>query len=197
MKTTLQDFIKNIALCSYEYGEYSLVRNSFKDQEIQGFMDCFLKGTEILSDGTNGKALTLKGKADDDKGATGDEIIETNNFQLYDYSEIDGSWVVVTFFNIEELEKYLLSDAGYLNYGNTQMLVFENGVEKPFEVLFEGDFDTTVVIDKDAIDAPLDIKKMQDKLSIRWVDPSELLPLTDEEVEEYKRALAEKEEKEV
>lgn len=194
MKTTLHDFMKNIANCSYEYGEYSLVRNSFKDKEIQGFIDCFLKGTEILSNGENGKALTLKGKAEDDKGVTGDETIEIHHFQLYDYSEIDGSWVVVTFFEIEELEKYLLGEAGYLNYGNTQMLVFEDGVEKPFEVLFSGDFDTTVVLDKDSIDAPLDIKRMADKLSIRWVDPSELLPLTDEQVEAYKSSIKNNEE---
>lgn len=195
MKTTLHGFIKNIAECSYEYGEYSLVRNSFKDREIEEFIECFLKGTEILSNGENGKAITLKGKAEDNKGTIGDEVLELHHYQLYDYSEIDGSWVVVTFFEIEELEKYLLSEAGYLNYGNTQMLVFENGIEKPFEVLFSGDFNTTVVLDKDSIDAPLDIKRMSDKLSIRWVDPSELLPLTDEQVELYKETLKKSEEK--
>lgn len=189
MKTTLYDFIKNIASCSYEYGEYAMVRNSFKDNELKGFIDCFLTGTEIVSDGSNGSRLSLKGKADDNKGATGDEIIYTHHFQIYDYSEIDGSWYVVTCMTIEEVEKHLLSEAGYLNYGNTQILVFEDGVEKPFEVLFKGDFDTTVVIDKDAIDAPLNIKGMQDKLSVRWIDPEELLPLTDEEVQAYKDSL--------
>lgn len=73
-----------------------------------------------------------------------------------------GDWMVVTFPNLEALEKHLLSEAGALNVYSSDMLVFEDGVFKPFEIMFNGDNDTVIPIDKDNFDTPLDIKAMQD-----------------------------------
>ena len=55
--------------------------------------------------------------------------------------------------------------------------------------MFNGDNDTVIPIDKDNFDTPLDIKAMQDRSCVRWMDPKELEPLTDEEVEEYRKSI--------
>ena len=55
--------------------------------------------------------------------------------------------------------------------------------------MFNGDNDTVIPIDKDNFDTPLDIKAMQDRIWVRWMDPKELEPLTDEEVEEYRKSI--------
>ena len=39
------------------------------------------------------------------------------------------------------------------------------------------------------IDTPLDIAAMQGRIWVRWMDPKELEPLTDEEVAEYRRSI--------
>ena len=69
------------------------------------------------------------------------------------------------------------------------MLVFEDGEYKPFEIMFNGDNDTVIPIDKDNFDTPLDIKAMQGRIWVRWMDPKELEPLTDEEVEAYRKSI--------
>ena len=69
------------------------------------------------------------------------------------------------------------------------MLVFENGQYKPFEIMFNGDNDTVIGIDKDQFDAPLDIQRLQGRIWVRWMDLSEVQPLTDEDVEAYKRSI--------
>ena len=91
--------------------------------------------------------------------------------------------------NLEALKKHLLSEAGALNVYSSDMLVFEDGVFKPFEIMFNGDNDTVIPIDKDNFDTPLDIKAMQDRIWVRWMDPKELEPLTDEEVAEYRKSI--------
>ena len=189
MKKKLKDFFYDLADISYSYGEYDFITNNFKATELQGFIDCFMPGTTILSNGINGAPLVLKGAANTDLGTTGMEELELHHYQLYDFSDNDGNWAVVTFLELEELEAYLLSEAGYLNYYSTQMLVFEEGVHKPFEVMFKGDFDTVVSVDKDQIDAPLDIVAMKDKIYVRWIDPKEREALTDADVEAYKKSL--------
>ena len=108
---------------------------------------------------------------------------------MFDYSDMKGDWMVVTFPNLEALEKHLLSEAGALNVYSSDMLVFEDGVFKPFEIMFNGDNDTVIPIDKDNFDTPLDIKAMQDRIWVRWMDPKELEPLTDEEVAEYRKSI--------
>lgn len=55
--------------------------------------------------------------------------------------------------------------------------------------MFNGDNDTVIPIDKDNFDTPLDIKAMQDRIWVRWMDPKELEPLTDEEVAEYRKSI--------
>ena len=90
---------------------------------------------------------------------------------------------------LEALEKHLLSESGALNVYSSDMLVFEDGVFKPFEIMINGDNDTVIPIDKDNFDTPLDIKAMQDRIWVRWMDPKELEPLTDEEVEEYRKSI--------
>lgn len=189
MVRTIRDFLEEVGGLSYDYGDFWAVRDKFRDNEIQEFVNCFLKGTEILRDGKNGAPVTLKGMADDDKGTVGTEEIDFHGYQLYDFSDTTGEWVVVTLPSLEALEKHLLSEAGYLNFYSTQMLVFEDGVFKPFEIMFNGDNDTVISLDKDQFDTPLEIDKLQGRIWVRWMDPEELRPLTDEDVEEYKRSI--------
>ncbi|MFI3175466.1 MAG: hypothetical protein R3Y53_09765 [Bacillota bacterium] len=191
MQKTLREFFTDIANISYELGDFASIQNHYKDMQITKFLDCFIKGAEIASNGENQSAVAIKGIAEQDKGTTGEEMLHLHDFQLYDYSDTDGKWFIVTFFDLPSLESYLLSEAGYLNYYSTQMLVFENGVQKPFEILFHGNHGKTIVIDKDQINAPLDIKKMQEQMEIRWLTLEDLLPLTDEDVEAFKKSLAE------
>ncbi len=189
MVKTLNDFFYELGGLSYDNGDYVITKDKVKEKEVKAFVDCFLPGTEILSNGKGGTPLTLKGAANTDKGATGSEEIEFTGFQLYDYSDSDGNWYLVTMPSLEKLEEYLLSEAGYLNFYSTQMFVFENGIVKPFEIMFNGDNDTVVGIDKDSMDAPLDIPALQGKIWVRWRDPEELKPLTDADVEAYKKSI--------
>ncbi|MBR4015727.1 MAG: hypothetical protein IKI88_05950 [Anaerotignum sp.] len=189
MIKTLDAFWREIAALSYDSSDYGIVRSDFRENEIDAFVKCFLPGTEILKDGKNGTPVVMKGKADDDKGKTGAEEIDFHGYQLFDYSDTDGNWVVITFPDLNALEQHLLSEAGYLNYYSTDMLVFEDGVFKPFQIMFNGDNDTVIGIDKDQLDSPMDIKAMQGRIWVRWMDPKELEPLTDDEVEAYKRSI--------
>ena len=115
MIRTLRDFLEEVGGLSYDNGDFWAVRDKFRDREIQAFVDCFLPGTQILRDGKNGAPVAMKGLADDNKGATGDEELDFHGLQLYDFSDTTGEWVVVTFPDLESLEKHLLSEAGYLN----------------------------------------------------------------------------------
>ena len=189
MVKTLKEFLNEVGSLSFDNGDYTIIKAKFKETEVNKFVDCFLAGTEVLSNGKNGKPLALTGAANADKGATGEEELELTGYQLYDYSDSDGNWYLITFPSLEKLEEYLLSEAGYLNYYSTQMFVFENGVVKPFEIMFNGDNDTVVGIDKDALDAPLDIPAMQGRIWVRWRDPEELEPLSDADVAEYKKSI--------
>ncbi len=189
MIRTIKDFLEEVGGLSFNNGDFWAVRDKFRDQEIDAFVKCFLPGTQILRDGKNGAPVTLKGMADEDRGTTGTEEIDFHGLQLYDFSDTTGEWVVVTFPDLASLEKHLLSEAGYLNFYSTQMFVFEDGVHKPFEIMFNGDNDTVIGIDKDQFDVPLDIERMQDRIWVRWRDPEELRDLTDEDVEAYKRSI--------
>lgn len=189
MIKTLKQFLNELGDLSYDNGDYTVIKGKFKDNEVSSFVNCFLPGTEVLSDGKNGKPLALKGSADTDKGATGEEELEFTGYQLYDFSDSDGNWYLLTLPSIEKTEEYLLSEAGYLNYYSTQMFVFENGVVKPFEIMFNGDNNTVVGIDKDAMDAPLDIVGLKGRIWVRWQDPKELEPLTDADVQKFKKSI--------
>ena len=189
MVRTIQDFLEEVGGLSFNNGDFWAVRDKFRDQEIAAFVKCFLPGTEILRDGKNNAPVALKGLADTDKGTKGTEEIDFHGLQLYDFSDTTGEWVVVTFPNLEALEKHLLSEAGYLNFYSTQMFVFEDGVHKPFEIMFNGDNDTVIGIDKDQFDMPLEIDRMQDRIWVRWMDPEELHDITDADVEAYKRSI--------
>lgn len=189
MIRTIKDFLEEVGGLSFNNGDFWAVRDKFRDQEIDAFVKCFLPGTQILRDGKNGAPVTLKGMADEDRGTTGAEEIDFHGLQLYDFSDTTGEWIVVTFPDLPTLEKHLLSEAGYLNFYSTQMFVFEDGVHKPFEIMFNGDNDTVIGIDKDQFDVPLDIERMQDRIWVRWRDPEELRDLTDEDVEAYKRSI--------
>lgn len=59
----------------------------------------------------------------------------------------------------------------------------------PFEIMFNGDNDTVIPIDKDNFDTPPGYQAMQDRIWVRWMDPKELEPLTDEEVAEYRKSI--------
>ncbi len=192
MIKTLNEFWNEVASICYDNSEYGMIaqiRSQFRTNEINSFVNTFQPGTEILRDGKNGAPVVMKGKANEDKGMTGEEEIDFHGLQLFDYSDTKGDWMVVTFPDMEALEKHLLSEGGALNFFSSDMLVFEDGVYKPFEIMFNGDNDTVIPIDKDSFDTPLDIPAMQDRIWVRWMDPKELEPLTDEEVEAYKRSI--------
>lgn len=192
MIKTLSEFWNEVATIAYDSSDYGMVaqiRSQFRQNEINGFVNAFLPGTEILKDGKNGAPVVMKGKADDNKGMTGAEEIDFHGLQLFDYSDTKGDWMVVTFPDLKALETHLLSEGGALNFFSSDMIVFEDGVYKPFEIMFNGDNDTVVPIDKDSMDTPLDINAMQGRIWVRWMDPKELEPLTDEEVEAYKRSI--------
>ena len=192
MIKTLKEFWNEVAEISYESSDYGIVhqiRNQFKTTEINNFVNSFIPGTEILKDGKNGTPVAMRGKADDNKGMTGNEEIDFHGLQLFDYSDLKGDWMVVTFPNLESLEKHLLSEAGALNFSSTETLVFEDGVYKPFQIMFNGDNDTVIPIEKNSYDTPMDIVGMQGRIWVRWMDPKELEPLTDEEVEAYRRSI--------
>lgn len=192
MIKTLKEFWTEVATISYDtsdYGVIAQIRSQYRTNEINNFVNAFVPGTEILKDGKNGSAVVMKGKADDNKGMTGNEEIDFHGLQLFDYSDIKGDWMVVTFPDIETLEKHLLSEGGALNIYSSDMYVFEDGVYKPFQIMFNGDHDTVIPIDPDAFDTPLDIAAMQGRIWVRWMDPKELEPLTDEEVEAYRRSI--------
>lgn len=192
MIKTLKEFWKEVATISYDssdYGVIAQIRSQYRTNEINNFVNAFVPGTEILKDGKNGAPVVMKGKADDDKGMTGTEEIDFHGLQLFDYSDMKGDWMVVTFPDLASLEKHLLSEAGALNIYSSDMIVFEDGVYKPFQIMFNGDHDTVIAIDPDSFDQPLDIAAMQDRIWVRWMDPKELEPLTDEEVEAYRRSI--------
>ena len=192
MIKTLKQFWNEVAEISYESSDYGMIhqiRNQFRTTEINNFVNSFVPGTEILKDGKNGAPVVMKGKADDNKGMTGNEEIDFHGLQLFDYSDLKGDWMVVTFPDMESLEKHLLSEAGALNFSSTETMVFEDGVYKPFQIMFNGDHDTVIPIEKNSYDTPLDINGMQGRIWVRWMDPKELEPLTDEEVEAYRRSI--------
>ena len=94
MIRTLRDFLEEVGGLSYDNGDFWAVRDKFRDREIQAFVDCFLPGTQILRDGKNGAPVAMKGLADDNKGATGEEELDFHGLQLYDFSDTTGEWVV-------------------------------------------------------------------------------------------------------
>ena len=192
MIKTLREFFTEVASISYDSSDYGMIaqiRSQFRTNEINAFVNAFIPGAEVLKDGKNGAPVAMKGKADDNKGTTGDVEIDFHGLQLFDYSDMKGDWMVVTFPNLETLEKHLLSEAGALNIYSSDMIVFEDCVYKPFQIMFNGDHDTVIPIDPDSFDTPLDIAAMQGRIWVRWMDPKELEPLTDEEVEEYRRSI--------
>ena len=189
MIKTLHEFFTEIASISYDSSDYGMVRSKFRDIEIKNFVSKFVPSAEILKDGKNGSPVVMKGKVEENKGATGTEEIEFHGLQLFDYSDTKGDWVVVTFPDVETLEKHLLSEGGALNFFSSELMVFEDGVYKPFEIMFNGDNDTVIPIDTDAMEEPYDIPALQGRIWVRWMDPKELEPLTDEEVEAYKRSI--------
>lgn len=192
MIKTLKEFWNEVAEISYDSSDYGMIhqiRNQFRTTEINNFVNSFVPGAEIMKDGKNGAPVVMKGKADDNKGMTGNEEIDFHGLQLFDYSDLKGDWIVVTFPDLESLEKHLLSEAGALNFSSTETLVFEDGIYKPFQIMFNGDHDTVIPIEKNSYDTPLDINAMQDRLWVRWMDPKELEPLTDEDVEAYRRSI--------
>ena len=189
MIKTLHEFFTEIASISYDSSDYGMVRSKFRDIEVKNFVSKFVPSAEILKDGKNGSPVVMKGKVEENKGATGTEEIEFHGLQLFDYSDTKGDWVVVTFPDVETLEKHLLSEGGALNFFSSELMVFEDGVYKPFEIMFNGDNDTVIPIDTDAMEEPYDIPALQGRIWVRWMDPKELEPLTDEEVEAYKRSI--------
>ena len=192
MIKTLKEFWNEVATISYDtsdYGVIAQIRSQYRTNEINNFVNSFVPGTEILKDGKNGAPVVMRGKVDNNKGMTGNEEIDFHGLQLFDYSDMKGDWMVVTFPDLASLEKHLLSEGGALNIYSSDMIVFEDGVYKPFQIMFNGDHDTVIALDPDSFDQPLDIAAMQDRIWVRWMDPKELEPLTDEEVEAYRRSI--------
>lgn len=171
---TLKQLLTEIGTYCYDHGDYCVIQNTIKEKEIQKFLDCYVPGTEILKDGKNGTSVALRGKAEEQKGATGEEELSCHGFLLYDLSGQTGEWVIAPFESLEKLEDHILSDAGYLNVYCTDMLAIIDGEIKPFEIHFEGNNDKTIVLDKDIIDNDFDLKAMRPKLSLHWITEEEL-----------------------
>lgn len=79
MVKTLSEFWNEVASICYDSSDYGIiaqVRSQFRTNEINKFVNAFIPGTEILKDGKNGTPVAMKGKADDDKGASGNEEID-------------------------------------------------------------------------------------------------------------------------
>jgi len=169
-KKTLRQFLEEVGAYTYEHGDYGVIRNTKKEEEVEEFVRAYLSGTEILKNGKDGTPVVISGKVGENKGVTGEEEIFFNGFQVYNLSAQTGDWVVLTFKTIKELEEHIIGEAGYLNIYCTEMLVFENGEIKPFEILFAGENDITLVVDKERFDEPLDIKRMNEekRLSVNW-----------------------------
>lgn len=171
---TLRGLLQEFAEYSYDHGDYNVIKDTVKEKEVENFVESYIAGVEILKDGKDGKPVTIRGKAGEDKGSTGDEVLFCHDYLLYDLTGQSGEWIVVTFSSLEDVEKHIVSEGGYLNVYCTEMIVMKDGVITPFEILFAGDNDITVVVDKDIIDEETDLKGMQSRLSVRW------LPLAEE-----------------
>lgn len=185
MVKTLNDFFYELGNLSYDRGDSRVTKNNIREKEVKNFVQYFVPGAEVLSNGKDGKPVVLRGVAEQDMGTDGATEIDFHGFQLYDYADSDGKWMIVTFDTKEALEQHLTGEAGYLNAYSSQMFVFEDGVERPFEMMFNGDNDAVIGIDKDQFDTPLDIAALQGRIWVRWMDPKELDPLTDAEVAAY------------
>ena len=120
MIRTVKDFLYDVAGLSFNHGDFWIVRDQFRDMEIENFVKNFLPATQILRDGKNGAPVVLKGKAEAGGNTTGEEEIDFHGLQLYDYSDSNSEFVVVTFPDLETLERHLTSEAGYLNFYSTQ-----------------------------------------------------------------------------
>ena len=166
---TLRQFLEEIGSYSYDNGDYGVIKDTVKEKEVQKFVEEYIPGTHILKNGKDGTAIAIQGKFNEKDKATGAEELFFHDYQLYDLSAQTGEWLVVTFKTKEELEKHILSEGGFLNLYCTEMIVFENGIIKPFEILFAGDNDITVTIDKDRFDTGLDVKAIQDRISVKWL----------------------------
>lgn len=166
---TLKQFLEEIGSYSYDNGDYAVIKDTCKEKEVQKFVEDYIPGAAILKNGKDGLPVTIHGKTNENGKATGEEELFFHDYQLYDLSAQSGEWVVVTFKTKEEVEKHILSEGGYLNLYCTEMIVMENGVIKPFEVLFAGDHDITLALDKDRFDTGLDIKAIQDRISVNWL----------------------------
>ncbi len=166
---TLRQFLEELGSYCYDHGDYNVIKNTIKKDEVENFVNCYIKGVEIIKNGENNTPILLKGKADADKGSTGEEMLFFHGYQLYDMTGQTGEWVLATFPSKEALEKHILGEGGYLNIYCTEMLVYLDGEIQPFEVEFFGDNGKYITIDKDLFDTELDIKGMQERISVKWL----------------------------
>lgn len=165
---TVKQLLTEIAAYSYDNGDWEVIKNTNREEEINTFVSSCLLGCEVVKDGKDGKAVTIKGTKNEIKKVTGEEELFCHDYLMYDLTGHTGEWVVVTFHTLEEVEQYMIGEGGYLNVYCTEMIIFENGVIKPFDMLFQGDDGEDIVLDKDRIDETYDIGAMKERLSVRW-----------------------------
>lgn len=165
---TVKQLLQEIGSYSYDNGDFNVIKDTNKEKEVADFVRDYLQGCEIISNGQNGGNVTIKGAIDKKGNATGEEELFCHDYLLYDLTGHTGDWQIVTFKDVKELEKHIISEGGYLNIFCTEMIVFKDGVIKPFDILFTGNNDMEIVIDKDQIDETFDIAKMKEKLSVFW-----------------------------
>lgn len=167
-KTTLKQLLTDIGSYLYDHGDYNVIRDTDKNTEVKKYVDAYLPGATILKNGLDGNPLVIKGKASENTGVTGAEEICLHGYQLYDMTGSTGEWVIATFRDKEAIEKHILSPGGYLNVYCSDMLAFKDGEIQPFDILFAGEDENTIVLDKDIIDEEFDIEAMQSRISISW-----------------------------
>ena len=165
---TLRQLLEEIGDYLYDNGDYNVIKNTDKKAEVKKFVDAYLSGAKILKDGLEGKPLIIKGKAGENSGVTGEEPVCCHDYQIYDMTGSTGEWVIATFADKEAVEKHILSPGGYLNIYCSDMLAIKDGVIQPFEILFAGDDEKTIVLDKDILDEDYDIEGLLARVSINW-----------------------------
>lgn len=165
---TVKQLLQEIGSYSYDNGDWNVIKDTNKEKEVHDFVESYLKECEVISSGQDEENVTMKGVTGKRGNATGEETIICHDYLLYDLTGHTGDWQIVTFKDIKELEKHIISAGGYLNVFCTEMIILKDGIIKPFDIVFSGNNDMDIVIDKDQIDETFDIEKMKEKLSVHW-----------------------------
>lgn len=77
-----------------------------------------------------------------------DLTIKNNSILVYDETGHTGEWCIMEYSSLEEVEKFILSGAGYFNMFCTHIVVFSYDAVFDFSVYFVDDYEK-IILDKD------------------------------------------------